>query len=57
MFLYRVLEQLWACPDGYFCLKAESILHLDRQYMSHRKVYKWMERFKGWQKSVDACYE
>jgi hypothetical protein len=24
MFLYRVLERLCACAEGYFCLKVES---------------------------------
>jgi hypothetical protein len=33
MFLYCVLERLCACADGYFCLKVESILRADRQYV------------------------
>jgi hypothetical protein len=33
MFLYRVLERLCACADGYFWLKVESFLRPDRQYM------------------------
>jgi hypothetical protein len=32
MFLYRVLEWLCVCAEGYFCLKDESILRSDRQY-------------------------